>query len=127
MDGTEPCVEHEPALPAVTRVLAWCLGRMGRSGARPEATRAPQAAARLRARRWWAVAAGAYLIALAAVFWALTRCMTPRFFPDSFVYLETAHQPIQLQHFFFPKPFTVPALYRLFDGDAASIVAAQQI
>ncbi|HEY5949274.1 MAG TPA: hypothetical protein VIV40_27460 [Kofleriaceae bacterium] len=53
------------------------------------------------------------------------RLMQPHVMPDSIVYVQTARQPLQLDHFFYPKPFAVPAIYRAFDADGPRIARFQ--
>lgn len=50
----------------------------------------------------------------------------PTTFPDSYVYLQTAAQPARLDHFFFPKPVVVPAVYRLLSAEPPAIEKFQQ-
>jgi len=55
----------------------------------------------------------------------LTRDQEKLLFPDSSVYLQIAAEEPIFQHFFYKKPFTVPAVYRVMDGDVNTILAFQ--
>lgn len=41
------------------------------------------------------------------------------------MYLQTAAQPLSVEHLFFPKPITVPAAYHLLDADPTAIATFQ--
>jgi hypothetical protein len=69
------------------------------------------------------------LLAIAATriqFEQLVGRQEPRLFLDSETYLETTRRPISIEQFFYSKPFTVPAIYRVADADAQHIETLQQ-
>jgi hypothetical protein len=108
--------------PADDRLVALAKRRRSRALAITEEIRARLAPH----RRVLLVLLGLGLVALA---WSVAtnqaRLQVPLTFPDSIVYLQTANQPFALDHLFYPKPLTIPAIYRLFDSDTASIATFQ--
>ena len=99
--------------------------------------RARERITRLRARAPWLFArrvriAAMVVAVLVTIGWsrwafdALVNRQEPRLFPDSAVYLQTAALPTELDHLHYPKPFTVPAVYRQVDANPERIVALQR-
>lgn len=99
--------------------------------------RARERIEQLRVRAPWLFArrvhiAATVVVVLLTIGWsrwafdALRGKQQPRLFPDSVVYLQTAALPTELDHFHYPKPFTVPAVYRKVDANPERIVAFQR-
>lgn len=82
-----------------------------------------------RVERRHVIAGGAaltWLVVARLWFGALAAHHEPHIDIDSRTYLEIAAQPAKLAHLAYPKPWTVPAAYRLVDAKPARIVVLQR-
>lgn len=81
----------------------------------------------LASARRTALAIGAILFVALAWYEAThqARLQQPKLFPDSIVYLQTADQPLAIDHLFYPKPIAVPALYHALCANPVAIADFQ--
>jgi hypothetical protein len=72
------------------------------------------------------VTIAATVIAIVVAFRHLAAPQQPMLFWDSSAYLETAERPFEWVHFYYPKPFAVPLLYRVVGADPWQIADLQE-